>query len=124
MFRLICSFSLCSYCTTSYFVLQGTGCTKVAINFRFILCNMHKRVRFASKKHLLKKAVLSKPLDRTLQKTVLTARLISKKEALQAESFHKDNKAKHKNIRLDEVTLDKDKLKEAVEIATEYLKFV
>lgn len=55
----------------------------------------------ASKKHLLKKAVLSKPLDRTLQKTVLTARLISKKEALQAESFHKDNKATHKNYFID-----------------------
>lgn len=55
----------------------------------------------ASKKHLLKKAVLSKPLDRALQKTVLTARLISKKEALQAESFHKDNKATHKNYFID-----------------------
>ena len=55
----------------------------------------------ASKKHLLKKAVLSKPLDRALQKTVLTARLISKKDALQAESFHKDNKATHNNYFID-----------------------
>lgn len=58
-------------------------------------------ILLASKKHLLKKAVLSKPLDRALQKTVLTARLISKKEALQAESFHKDNKATHKNYFID-----------------------
>ena len=62
----------------------------------------------ASKKHLLKKAVLSKPLDCTLQKTVLTARLISKKEALQAESFHKDNKATHKNYFID--SLDENTL--------------
>ena len=62
----------------------------------------------ASKKHLLKKAVLSKPLDRALQKTVLTARLISKKEALQAESFHKDNKATHKNYFID--SLDENTL--------------
>ena len=62
----------------------------------------------ASKKHLLKKAVLSKPLDCALQKTVLTARLISKKEALQAESFHKDNKATHKNYFID--SLDENTL--------------
>ena len=51
----------------------------------------------SAEKNLLKKAVLSKPLDKTLQKTVLTKRVISKKDALQAESFHKDNKATHKN---------------------------
>ena len=58
----------------------------------------------ASEKNLLKKAILSKPLDKSLQKTVLTKRVISKKDALQAESFHKDNKATHKNYFLDELS--------------------
>ena len=51
----------------------------------------------------LKKAVLSKPADKTLQKVVLTCKLISKKRALQAELFHKDNKVTHKNFPLDEI---------------------
>ena len=51
--------------------------------------------------HILKKAVLSKPIDTSIQKTVITARIISKKEAMQAETLHKDNKATHKNIFLD-----------------------
>ena len=54
--------------------------------------------------HTLKKAVLSKPLDTSIQKTVITARIISKKDALQAETLHKDNKAKHKNFFLDSLT--------------------
>lgn len=62
----------------------------------------------SASKRLLKKAVLSKPLDSALQKTVITERIISGKEALQAESFHKDNKATHKNYFLD--SLDKSAL--------------
>ena len=60
----------------------------------------------SAEKNLLKKAVLSKPLDKTLQKTVLTKRVISKKDTLQAESFHKDNKATHKNYFLEELNAD------------------
>ena len=60
----------------------------------------------AADKNLLKKAVLSKPEDKTLQKTVLTKREISKRDALQAESFHKDNKATHKNYFLSELNSD------------------
>ena len=61
-------------------------------------------ILLAAKKNLLKKAILSKPADKTLQKTVLTKRQISKRDALQAETFHKDNKATHKNLFLDELS--------------------
>ena len=60
-------------------------------------------ILLSAEKNVLKKAILSKPLDKTIQKTVLTKRIISKKDALQAETFHKDNKATHKNIFLDTV---------------------
>ena len=67
-------------------------------------------ILLSAEKNLLKKAVLSKPNDSTIQKTVLTKRIISKKNALQAETFHKDNKATHKNLFLD--TLDNISLAE------------
>ncbi len=51
---------------------------------------------------VLKKAVLSKPSDALIKKTVLTLKSISGKELLQAESFYTDNKAKHKNIEKDD----------------------
>ena len=60
----------------------------------------------SAEKNLLKKAVLSKPNDKSIQKTVLTKRSISKKDALQAETFHKDNKATHKNLFLDELNVN------------------
>ena len=60
-------------------------------------------ILLSAEKNVLKKAILSKPLDKTIQKTVLTKRIISKKDALQAETFHKDNKATHKNLFLDTV---------------------
>ena len=60
-------------------------------------------ILLSAKKSLLKKAILSKPADKSIQKTVLTKREISKKDALQAETFHKDNKATHKNLFLDEL---------------------
>ena len=56
----------------------------------------------AADKSLLKKAVLSKPQDKTVQKTVLTPRLIGNKLMLQAESFLTDNKAIHKNYKMEE----------------------
>lgn len=49
---------------------------------------------------LLKKAVFSKPLDKTVIKCVLTPKLLRGETVLQAESFHIDNKAKQKNISL------------------------
>ncbi len=50
----------------------------------------------------LKKAVFSKPCDKTLKKAVLSSVFIGQEEKLQLESFHTDNKAKHKNLKLDE----------------------
>ncbi len=55
----------------------------------------------ASQKHLLRKAVLSKPSDVTLQKAVITEKIISSRPSLQIEFFHKDNKVTHKNLSFD-----------------------
>ena len=63
-----------------------------------ILCSAQNEV--------LKKAVFSKCKDKSVVKTVLTLKSISGKLCLQAESFHSDNKAKHRNISLDESILD------------------
>ncbi len=60
----------------------------------------------AAKKHLLKKAVLSKPHDKTLIKIVLSEKSISASAMLQAECFHKDNKVTHKNMPLDELSAE------------------
>lgn len=65
------------------------------------LIKISSLILLSAEKGLLKKAILSKPLDKAIQKTVLTKRQISKKDALQAETFHKDNKATHQNIFLD-----------------------
>ncbi len=51
---------------------------------------------------VLKKAVLSKPENKEIKKTVLSLKSISGKDMLQAESFYSDNKAKHKNFGLDD----------------------
>ena len=47
---------------------------------------------------ILKKVVFSKPASREIIKCVLTPKIVSGKDALQAESFYTDNKAKQKNI--------------------------
>ncbi len=58
----------------------------------------------AAEKQALKKVVFSKPQDKTITKTVMTLRNIGGQNILQAEYFHKDNKATHKNIPLTEAT--------------------
>ena len=60
-------------------------------------------VELASKNKILKKAVFSKPHDKSVVRMVATLRIIGKKEVLQAEFFMSDNKAIHKNIALDEL---------------------
>ena len=55
-------------------------------------------------KQALKKAVFSKPADSTILKMVITMRMIGGECMLQAEYFHKDNKATHKNISLIEAS--------------------
>jgi len=51
--------------------------------------------------HILKKAVFSKPSDKTIIKAVSTLKEIGGRLALQTEFFHKDNKATHQNIYFD-----------------------
>ena len=53
---------------------------------------------------VLSKAVFSKPDDKSVKKTVVAPKSISGRIVLQAESFYLDNKAKHKNIELDNST--------------------
>ena len=55
-------------------------------------------VSLAATKKVLKKAVLSKSCDKSVVKTVITKKLISGKEVLQAEQFTDDNKALHRNL--------------------------
>ena len=50
----------------------------------------------------LKKAIFSKPCSSDEKKTVITLKEISGKVVLQAESFYSDNKAKHKNIAVED----------------------
>ena len=57
-------------------------------------------ILFSANKGSLKKAVFSKPSDKSIKKMTLTARAISGKTVLQAEYFMADNKAIHKNISL------------------------
>ncbi len=63
------------------------------------LCEL---ILLAAKKETLKKAVFSKPSDKSITKAVITLRSISQKNILQAEYFHTDNKATHKNIPVDD----------------------
>ena len=56
----------------------------------------------SANKQALKKAVFSKPADATIIKMVMTVRRIGGECVLQAEYFHKDNKATHKNIPMNE----------------------
>jgi len=57
-----------------------------------------KVLSLVSEKSILKKAVFSKPRDKSVVRMVATLRIIGKKEMLQAEYFMSDNKAIHKNI--------------------------
>ncbi len=66
------------------------------------LCDV---ILVAARKSCLKKAVFSKPADKNIIKAVLTPVLIGGKPYLQAEYFHKDNKATHKNIPLSDSAL-------------------
>ena len=51
---------------------------------------------------VLKKAVFSKPCGNEMNKAVLSLKEIAGETLLQIESFHSDNKAKHKNIKIGE----------------------
>lgn len=55
-------------------------------------------INMASDMRVLKKAVFSRSLDSDIVKCVMTPKLISGRNVLQAESFYADNKARQKNI--------------------------
>lgn len=65
-------------------------------------------ITLAAEKKALKKAVFSKSSDNSIIKVVMTLRNIASKDLIQAEYFHSDNKATHKNIQITEAyeTLD------------------
>ena len=54
----------------------------------------------SAQKELLKKAVFSKPGDKSIVKCVVTPKLLRGEAVLYVESFHSDNKAKQRNLSL------------------------
>ena len=70
------------------------------------LLKVSSLILLSADKRMLKKAVCSKPSDKTLIKTVITLKSIGGAPALQAELFHKDNKATHKNFPLSAISAE------------------
>ena len=56
----------------------------------------------SAQREVLKKVVFSKPSGGEITKAVITLKSVSGVNCLQIESFHTDNKAKHKNIEIGE----------------------
>ena len=70
------------------------------------LLKVSSLILLSADKRMLKKAVCSKPSDKSLVKTVITLKSIGGAPALQAELFHKDNKATHKNFPLSAISAE------------------
>ena len=66
------------------------------------LLELAEIIKKAARRGALKKAVLSKPSDKTVLRAVITQKTISQKRVLQIENFMRDNKALHKNITLED----------------------
>lgn len=62
-------------------------------------------IALAADKGVLKRVALSKPQDAGIVRAVITQRMIGGRPMLQLESFHKDNKAKHRNFEANDATL-------------------
>lgn len=62
-------------------------------------------ITLAADKGVLKRVTLSKPQDAGIVRAVITQRTIGGRPMLQLETFHKDNKAKHRNFASDDATL-------------------
>ncbi len=62
-------------------------------------------IYLAAKKNALKKAVFSKPKDRSIIKAVVSPISLGGSPCLQSEIFHTDNKATHKNFALTDTDL-------------------
>ena len=73
--------------------------SKAEINHKECITEL---ILLAAQRKKLKKAVYSKPADKTLQKSVLTLRESGQKCFLQIEQFLRDNKVTHKNLTLEE----------------------
>ena len=67
-----------------------------------VITELSQLILTATERQTLRKAVFSKPNDKSLQKAVITLREVGEKRFLQAEYFHKDNKVTHKNISIDD----------------------
>lgn len=68
------------------------------------LTTLCRIISLAAEKGLLKKAVFSRPQDRTLVRAVATRRAIGTDVCVQLELFHTDNKATHKNLALSDIS--------------------
>ena len=75
--------------------------TSESISINQLSADLCRLIIIAANKNQLKKAVFSKPTDKTLLKAVMSCMSISDKLCLQAEYFHKDNKVTHKNFHID-----------------------
>lgn len=75
--------------------MRGTGKMSPTEQLASLLCR-------SAGAHVLKKAVFSKPSDKSIVRTVISLKRIGGQEVLQAETFQADNKAKHENIRTDD----------------------
>lgn len=68
---------------------------------RNALSDICRLIVIAAEKRVLKKTVLSKSRDKSIQKVVVTLHQTGNKIFFQTEYFHKDNKVTHKNINMD-----------------------
>ncbi len=72
------------------------------VSYEKILSELSELLLLAASKGALRKAVFSKPQDKSIIKAVASPISVGGSACLQVEFFHTDNKATHKNIVLDE----------------------
>lgn len=87
------------------------------MKFNDHLLKICELILLSAKKNKLKKAIFSRSSDKAVRKSVISIKSISGKIALQAETFHNDNKATHKNFFLSEITTV-----DLVNIASDYMQ--
>ncbi len=73
----------------------------ILVENKELLCRL---ILKSAQTETLKKAVFSKPTDKSVKKTVISPKNISGEVVLQAEIFHTDNKATHENIKTYDVS--------------------
>ena len=65
-------------------------------------------IKLSADKSTLKKAVFSKPSQPNLLRAVATLRFVGQRSVIQIEYFTKDNKAIHKNLALEDASIEAD----------------